>query len=94
MTAFMFLEIIFFEIKYYLVLRSFVYLLPSFVNEMAHNTLPVFDEGAIEHILRAKVWLYGFESVFRQVLIDFLFVYLFFFNSIKNWIRTVLNSVQ
>ena len=44
------------------------------------NTVSVFDEGAIEQVLRAKVWLYGFESNFWLVLIDFLFiVYLLFF---------------
>ena len=68
--------------KYYLVLIFFffVYLLPDFINERSHNTLSVFEEGAIKHILRAKVWHYGFESVFWQNLTDFLFVvYLLFF---------------
>ena len=34
----------------------------------------MFPEAAIKHILRAKEWLYGFESVFCQFLTDFLFV--------------------
>ena len=58
----------------------FVYLLLSLINDKSHTTICVFDEGAIKRILRAKIWLYGFESVFWQVLFDFLFVfYLFFF---------------
>ena len=58
----------------------FVYLFPGFNDEKSHNTLLVFKEEAIEHILRAKVWLYGFVSVFWQKLTDFLFVvYLLFF---------------
>ena len=83
--AFMSLEIFFFrkKNKYYLILPSvffFVYLLPGFTDKMSHNTLLMFEEGAIEYILRAKVWLYGFESVFWQNLTDFLFVvYLLFF---------------
>ena len=70
------LEIIFFKKnKYYLVF--FVYLLPGFINEMSHNT-SVCEESAIEHILRANVWLYGFESVLWQTLTVFcLFVVLF-----------------
>ena len=31
-------------------------LLLIFINERPHNTLSVFDEGAIEHILGTKVW--------------------------------------
>ena len=46
----------------------------SFISERPHNTLSVFDEGAIEHILGAKVWLYGFHSFLLQVFTDFLFV--------------------
>ena len=72
--AFMSLEINFFEQKQ--VLHNFAYFsflsnLLFFINERPHNTLSVFDEGAIEHILEAKVWLYGFQSIFWQVLIDF-----------------------
>ena len=58
----------------------FIYMLPSFINERLQNTSSVLAEIAIEHILMAIVWLYGFESVFCQVLIGFLFVvYLLFF---------------
>ena len=49
----------------------FVLLLLIFINERPHTTLSVFDEGAIDYILEAKVWLYGFQSSFWQVLIDF-----------------------
>ena len=57
----------------------FIYLLPSFINERLHNTLLVLKERAIEYILIAIFWFYGFESFFCQVLIHFLFVYLLFF---------------
>ena len=49
----------------------FVYLLPSLIINWPHNTLSVFEEGAIEYILRAKIWVDGFESVFWQVSIEF-----------------------
>ena len=52
----------------------FVCLLPGFVNKRSHNTFLVFEKSVIEHILRAKVWLYGFKSVFWQILTDSLFV--------------------
>ena len=52
----------------------FVCILHSFINARLHKTLSVFEEGAIKHISSAELWLYGFESVFQQVLIDFLFV--------------------
>ena len=58
----------------------FIYLIPSFINERLRNTLSVLAENAIKHILMTIVWLYGFERVLYQVLIDFLFVvYLLFF---------------
>ena len=41
----------------------FVFLLLIFINERPNNTLSLFDEGAIEHILGAKVWPYGFQSI-------------------------------
>ena len=72
--AFMSLEINFFrKKKYYIILHFFLFcqMLLIFNNERPHNTLSVFDEGAIKHILGAKVWLYGFQSIFWQVLIDF-----------------------
>ena len=86
--SYMSLEINFFrKKKYYIffyIFFLFVKLLPSFINEQSHITLLVFDDGAVEHILgygfTDKVWLYGFQSIFWQVLIDFLFVvYLLFF---------------
>ena len=46
----------------------FVYLSPSLINERAHTTS--FEEGAIEHIFRAKIWLHVFDSVFWQLLIE------------------------
>ena len=83
--AFMSLESFFRKIlKCYLILHLFffifVYLLPGFVNDRSHNKLLVLLESAIEHIFKVIVRLYGSESVFCQVLIDFLFVvYLLFF---------------
>ena len=69
--VFMSLEF-FSENKCYLILPVFflffVYLLPGFIKKRSHNAKFVFEEGAIEHILRAIVWLYGFESVFLQNL--------------------------
>ena len=35
----------------------FCLIVAVFINEWPHNTFLVFDEGAIEHILGAKVWL-------------------------------------
>ena len=43
-----------------------VYLVSSFINQTSHKALSVFEECAFEHILRAKVWLYHIENVFRQ----------------------------
>ena len=67
--AFMTLEVILFrkKIKSYLLLPFFVYLLPILINERPYTTLSVSEECAIKHILRAKIWLYGFDSVFWQV---------------------------
>ena len=57
-----------------------MYLLTSVIEERSHTTLSVFEEGAIEPSLGANLWFYGFESVFWQILFDFLFVvYLLFF---------------
>ena len=58
----------------------FIYFLPSFINERLHNILLMLAKSAVKHFLMAIVWLYGFESVFCQVVIDFvrcLFVVLF-----------------
>ena len=49
----------------------FVYLLLIFIDERPHNTSLVYDEGAIEHILGTKVWRYGFQRIFWEVVIDF-----------------------
>ena len=60
--------------KYYIILHVFFFfveLLLIFIYEQPHNTLSVFNEGEFEHILGAKVCLYGFQSIFWQVLIDF-----------------------
>ena len=78
------------SVTYFCILFSiFVYLLPCFINESSHNTLSVFAESAIEHILMAIAWLYGFES----------FIWFFcllsicsFCNHVKNWIPAALNS--
>ena len=71
------------KLKCYSILHFFfifVYLLPGFKNERSHNILLVFAESALKNILMAIVRLYGFESVFCQVSIGFLFVvYLLFF---------------
>ena len=52
----------------------FVYLLPSLTNKWPNTTLSLFEEGANEYFLRVKIWLDGFERVFWQVSIEFLFV--------------------
>ena len=52
----------------------FVNFLPSLINVRSHKTLLVIEEGAIEHVLRGKIWFYRFDGVFTQVSIDFLFV--------------------
>ena len=67
-------------------LRFFVFLLRSLTNEWPHTTLMLLEEGAIEYILRAKIWLDGFGSVFWRVSIEILFVaiLLFFLSAKKN----------
>ena len=52
----------------------YVYLIPILINERPHTTLLAFEEGSIEYILRGKILLYGFDSIFSQVSIEFLFV--------------------
>ena len=42
----------------------FVYLLLIFIIEWAQDIISVSDKRAIEHTLGAKVWLYGFQSIF------------------------------
>ena len=81
--SFMTLDIIFFRKKnqnYYIHLplfSFFVYLLPSLTNKWPQTILSVFEEGALEYILNAKIGLDGFDSVFWQVSIDILFVFFF-----------------
>ena len=79
----MYLEIVFSQkLKYYLTLLFFQFclLVTSSLKERLQNTFAVFGKSEIEHNLRAKVWLYSFESVLCQVLTDFFFVvYLLFF---------------
>ena len=55
--------------KYHLILPFSVHLLPFLNNERWYSTLLAFENGAIEHILRGKIWLYGFDSVFSQNII-------------------------
>ena len=76
---FMTLDIILFRkkskiITYFCAFLFFVYLFPILTNKWLNTTLSVFEEGANEYILRAEIWLDGFESVFWQVSIEFLFV--------------------
>ena len=74
--AFMLLEIFFFGniiYNFYIVLTFFffVYLFPGFIMKIEVKYKPSgFDEGAIKHILRSKVGLYGFEINFWQNLTD------------------------
>ena len=56
----------------------FVNFFTSLINETSHNTFLTFEKGAAEHILRGKIWLYCFDSVFLQVSIDFLVCFLYF----------------
>ena len=85
--------------KNYLILLfilSFVVLLPILIHESLHTTLLAFNEGSAEQILREKICLYGFDSFFSQVLIEFLFVvsiYCSFCNHIKSWKKTGLNAL-
>ena len=55
-------------------LSVFVYLLPSLTNKWQNTKIWVFEEGAKKYILRADLWLDGFESVFWPVSIELLFV--------------------
>ena len=54
--------------KFYLIppFSSFCLFVTWFINEWSHNTSLVFKEGATEHVLGAKIWLSGFETVFWQ----------------------------
>ena len=84
------LEVILFRKKlkivtYFCPFLLFAYLLPSPFNERPYNTLSVSEEGKMEYILRAKIWLSCLDSVFWQVLFEFLFVafLLFFLAALK-----------
>ena len=55
----------------------FVHLLPSLINEESYNTSSELEEGTIEHILRAKTWLYGYDSVLLQILIQLFLLSLY-----------------
>ena len=66
-------------ITYFCPFLFYVYLLPSLTNKWPQTTLSVYGEGAIEYILRAKIWLDHFDSVFWQVSIEFLLFFLLFF---------------
>ena len=46
----------------------FVYLLPSPTNKWPNTTLSVFEEGANEYILRAEIWLDGFDCVLASLI--------------------------
>ena len=86
--AFMTLEVILFPKKSkhfftFALFSFFVYLLPRLNNERPHTTLLVLEKAAMKHVFRAKIWLYGFDSVFWQVLIEFLFVFFLFFLAAK-----------
>ena len=81
-----------------LILLSFFSFLSSchlFFNERLHSLLLAFAEGSLNHIYGEKIWLYGFDSVFSQVLTEFLFVvsiFCSFCNRIRNWKMTGLNA--
>ena len=51
-----------------------VYLLSVLIKEKVYATFLGFAECSIEHILRGQVWLYGFDSNFSQVSINFFVV--------------------
>ena len=78
--AFMTLETFFFFEKKIQILPKFAFFffLSTFYlvifTEKSNMTSSVLEESALEQILRPKAWLYGFESVFWQILIDILLV--------------------
>ena len=68
--AFMTLKIIVFRKirKVYLFLSLFfVYFFPILISERLLTTLLVVEEGSIENLLFAKIWLYGLDSAFPQI---------------------------
>ena len=80
---------------YFCLFLFFVYLLPSLTNKRLHTTSLVLDDGAIENILRAKIWLDVFDSVFWHISIEFLFVVFFvvLFSRLIKWIWTGPNAL-
>ena len=52
----------------------YVYLLPSLINERSNTNLSALKQGAIKDILIGKIWRYGFDSVFSQVLNEILII--------------------
>ena len=80
--AFMALKIIVFE-NYKIQLNFarfliFFYFLNVRLDERSYDTLLALQEGSNEHILRGRIWLYGFDNVFPQVLVEFLFASILF----------------
>ena len=74
--AFMTLKTNVFE-KFHLILLFFlflVYLLQICIQERSHSKLLASKNGLNGQLLSCKIWLHGFDSVFLQVFIEFLFV--------------------
>ena len=95
---FMTLDIILFRkkikiIRYFCRFLFFVYLLPSLTNKRPNTTLSVFEQGANEYIMRAEIWLDGFDSVFWQVSIEFLLFFFVLFSRLRKLIRTGPNTL-
>ena len=63
------------KIKIITYLDIFSFLSTSLANNWPQTKLSVFAEGAIENFLRANIWPDGFDSVFWQDSIEFLFVF-------------------
>ena len=55
-------------------LLIFYLLLLSVINEKSNTAMSALEAGAIEPPLSGKIRLYVFDSVFSQILIEFLFV--------------------
>ena len=70
-----------------LIFLFFFYFLPILIEESWHSKIFVFKKNSIEQLLKGKICLYGFDSVFSQVLIELSFVVCSscsFCNRIKN----------
>ena len=48
----------------------FITYLLLLIKEGSDATLSAFEEGSIEHMLERKICLYGFHSVFSQIIIE------------------------